>query len=106
MGGCSVAIYSPALGKGFSNVTVLLQQPRASPGKLLQFGSSAPACNSSALLGNGFPSESVTAPPSPPRSACLKEVSPKLRSRRDLLGREHLGEWLHLPVWKKGAGLI
>lgn len=107
MGGCGVAIYSLALGKGFSNVTVLLQQPRASPGKLLQLGSSAPACNSSDLPGDGFPSESFTVPLSLALAQLWgKKVSPKLRSRRDLLGGEDLGEWLHLPVWKKGTGLI
>lgn len=77
MGGCGVAIYSLALGKGFS------------------------------IVGDGFPSKSVTVRLSLALALLWgKKVSPKLRSRRDLLGGEDLGEWLHLPVWKKGAGLI
>ena len=63
----NVAAYSPALGKGFPNVTALLQQERASPAKLQLGGFQE--YNNSPLLGEGFPSESVTAllcfPPSP-----------------------------------------
>lgn len=65
----SVAVYSATLGKGFPDVTALLTE-ESSPSKVVTVWFRYPECNNYALLGEGFPCESVTAllcsaPPSP-----------------------------------------
>lgn len=56
----SIAAYNPALGKGFPKVTTSSRRG-LSPAKFLKLGSSAQERSNSALLGEGFPSDSVTA---------------------------------------------
>lgn len=70
--------------------------------ELLQLGSGAPECSNSVLLGEGFPSESVTVQIC---SALLHLCSGKRSHSRELLEEKNPGEWLPLPGWKTSCKL-